>query len=355
MRRLLVCMLAGAFGVPAMPAASRVAASSSVSCSNVSIPVTIEGQSGPIAGTLCTPAGARTLQVLVHGHTYNRHYWDPPYQPETYSYVRHANAAGYATLAIDRLGGGASWHPVSSYTTYDNNVRAVHQVIEAARRGDLGTPFNRIVLVGHSYGTLTSYGVAGKFGGVDALVATGGAHVLNWPFTSTNYPPNVILASADPKFAKQNLDPGYITTTDSGHNVFVNTDNADPELVHLNETTLKDVGSVAELSTMSPMFVENLTVLNASKAINIPVLAINGEEDWFFCNRTGGKAALPDEGAADCSSDKALTESERPFFGPNAQIEGKVIPGTGHGLTVERTAPQTYAAILDFLSRHLPA
>ncbi len=45
-----------------------------------------------------------TLQLLLHGATFNKHMWDFPYKPEKYSWVRHMAAAGYTTLAVDFVG-----------------------------------------------------------------------------------------------------------------------------------------------------------------------------------------------------------------------------------------------------------
>lgn len=47
--------------------------------------------------------------------TYNQYYFDIQYQPEIYSSATAANRAGYATLAIDRLGAGASLRPPSAF------------------------------------------------------------------------------------------------------------------------------------------------------------------------------------------------------------------------------------------------
>src|SRR5689334_14888823 len=67
-----------------------------------------------LVGTLCARGSLqhKTIQVLIHGGTYDHNYWDFPYQPETYSYVRELTNAGYATLNIDRLGVGESSRPV---------------------------------------------------------------------------------------------------------------------------------------------------------------------------------------------------------------------------------------------------
>ncbi len=77
-----------------------------------------------LAGTFCEPTVLNenlfSLQVLFHGITGNRGYWNAlggspagyaPYQPQKYSWVEFAHANGYPTLALDRLGAGESSHP----------------------------------------------------------------------------------------------------------------------------------------------------------------------------------------------------------------------------------------------------
>ena len=63
-----------------------------------------------LVGWLCLAKddrhGARTVQLLVSGLTFDHNYWDTTYQPDTYSYVRAANKHGYSTFNIDRLGVG---------------------------------------------------------------------------------------------------------------------------------------------------------------------------------------------------------------------------------------------------------
>jgi pimeloyl-ACP methyl ester carboxylesterase len=116
--------------------------------SEVAVPVRFAGGTGRIAGTLSVPPGARTVQLLVHGYSYARYYWDFPYQPETYSYVRRATAAGYATLAVDRLGDGWSSRPKGRRLTWRTAARTISHVVTALRNGSLGTAFDRVVLVG---------------------------------------------------------------------------------------------------------------------------------------------------------------------------------------------------------------
>ena len=59
--------------------------------------------------TVRNPSRAKTLQLLVHGITYDHTYWagfDSIPSSPAYSWVTYANALGYPTLAIDRLGNG---------------------------------------------------------------------------------------------------------------------------------------------------------------------------------------------------------------------------------------------------------
>lgn len=313
----------------------------SSTCTDVRFPVTIsDGSVGPIAGRLCVPAGATSIQLLLHGYTYGQYYWDLPFQPSTYSYVNVANQAGYATLNIDRLGVGDSYHPPSVLVTLENNASAVQQVIQALRSGQLdGTAFKKVVLVGHSYGSLTAFLAAGRFQDIDALVVTGASHQMNVVNITTGIVAQSGPATLDPKFVNSGLDLGYLTTRPGTRSVFHNMQNTDPAVISLDEH-LKQTGTAVELITSLPE-----SVLNASRDINVPVLTVNATDEPFFCN-----GLL----TADCSSNAALAASERPFYGPGTTLDTLVVPNAGHDVTLSRSAPQTLAVIQDWLSRHVP-
>ena len=63
-----------------------------------------------MSARLCEPATGiqrrETLQLLIHGATFNKAMWDFPYKPEEYSWTRSMTNAGYTTLAIDLIGKG---------------------------------------------------------------------------------------------------------------------------------------------------------------------------------------------------------------------------------------------------------
>lgn len=314
-------------------------------CREISVPVKVTGQSGLIAGTLCAPEGATKIQLLVHGLSYGRYYWDLPYDRDRYSYPKAANERGYATLAIDRLGIGRSWHPVSPLVNYDNNASAVHQVIQAVRRGELGRRYEKVVLVGHSLGSVIAYNEAGTYQDVDAVVFTGAAHVADLLNVFRKIRLNAVPAILDPRFTGRAYDPGYETTRAGTRGEFYYPPNTDPKVVALDEK-LKETFNDVELATGASYLATSATKSSAtspSSRINVPTFTIDGDQDPFFC-----KGAV----VADCSSSTALADYERPYFGPHAVVEAKVITGAGHDLNLERSAPDSNKAILDFVDRH---
>jgi pimeloyl-ACP methyl ester carboxylesterase len=335
--KLLVAVIIGVFTAVTIPSLVGISAADAVTCQNISLTVTVAGESGPLTGTLCSPAGASTVQLLVPGFTYDRNYWDFPFHNDQYSYVKRANAAGYATLAIDRIGSGESWKPLSLIVTHQNSVDAVHQLVQALRNGNLGSQFSKVVLVGHSYGSLVSLSEAGTFHDVDALVATGSVHRPNLVNAGAAITPAITPAILDPKFANSGLDPVYVTTRVGARNIFYNTANSDPAVINADEQ-LKAVDAMLDL-------VGGLatTVTTESARINIPVFAVVGAKDQYACGLL----------AADCSSSQALANFERPFYGPGATVEGYLVPNSGHDINLEFTASQAYTQILSFVGRDM--
>ncbi|BCJ49691.1 alpha/beta hydrolase [Actinoplanes sp. NBRC 14428] len=320
----------------AAPVAARAAAPE-VTCTDVSVPVTVAGTPMPMAGRLCVPAGAKVVQVLVHGITWGQYYWDFPYQPERYSYVRAANAAGFATLNLSRLGHGASAHPPSVQITHEANASSVHQVVQALRRGELGGRFDKVMLVGHSIGALISWLEAGTYRDVDAVVATAVTHQASLEglaIDSLRYYP----APLDPKFVTSGLDLGYVTTLPGARSAYYEARNTDPAVIELDER-LKETGTQSERFTALPDI-----LFAQSKNINVPVLVVVGRQEPEFCNGLT---------SADCSSSEALTADERPYYGPDATVDALVVPDANHNVTLHRTAPQTNQAILDWSARRL--
>ncbi|WP_431045400.1 alpha/beta hydrolase [Streptomyces sp. P1-3] len=315
---------------------SGAAQAAPASCQGAGVPVT-GVVSATMHGTLCVPAGGTpdTVMVLVPGGTYNHTYWDFPYQPETYNFRQAMNDAGYATFVVDRLGTGASSRPPSALVTASVQAGAVHQVIQALRGGRIGgTDFRKVILGGHSLGSLISVIEAGTYNDADAVVLTGITHRIVAQeivdiFTSSLYP-----AALDPAFAGKSYDPGYLTTRPGTRGTaFYAPATTDPAVLATDEAT-KDVFSTAEAA--DGLGVAGL--LPYSRQIQHPVLLAVGDQDRFFCDSLGGN----------CASAAALKAQEDPYFGSAACLHTYVEPGAGHDLNLATNTVPYQRAVRDW-------
>lgn len=316
-----------------------VAAPAHAACVPVRTPATLAEREAPavtIAGTLCRPAGRapRVVQVLVHGSTYDRRYWDWPGHDGRYSYVRAMRRAGYATLAIDRLGSGASSHPKAGFVTYANNVRTLGQVVDWAQRR---LPRARVVLVGHSYGTLVSAAVANRRRDIAAVVATG-ATTTAGSATAGGIAPCLIDARTDPVtrglLPRGNGGAGYLTSRAGCRaGVFFDSAFADPAVIAEDE---------ARKGTLTPGEVVGSPLSGVGRwpvsGVRAPVLLAVGASDTLFCTPV-----------TVCGSSAALQASERPRW-RRASLTAVVHPGSGHNLNLHRSAPEFFAAVACWLN-----
>lgn len=352
-------------------------------CRDVWVPVALsvaEPKNQHIYGRLCLPEGEtpQTIQLLVHGITLTHEYWDfpdPVGPTHRYNYSRAANKAGFATLAIDRIGVGRSAHPPSTRVTVDSNTFTVQQVVQAINDGRITAPggetFDNVVYVGHSYGTVIGWYLATDYGrGIAAAVFTAAFHEV--PVStllvgaSAFYP-----AAADPKFTGKMLDPGYLTTLPgTRYEVFYAPAKANPDVLDYSEAH-KSTVTASELTGL-PL------ALNRPLNVRVPVFLVAGRLDSNFCTEnveafpaaTSGSAlgSTVDEliepyedrlfpraqdvtgaslGGTDCSSAAALVADEVPHLGPNVpSVDGYVLPGGGHHLNQARNA-QAYFRVVN--------
>jgi pimeloyl-ACP methyl ester carboxylesterase len=312
-------------------------------CTGVDVPVTLDVLlPARVHAQLCVPNGPHhtAIQVLLPGATYNSYYWDFPYQPETYSYVRAANAAGYPTLNIDRVGYGRSSREPSVALTAAAQSLVVHQLIQKLHAGAIGgTAFPRTILVGHSLGSAVAEMESSIYHDVDGVVLTGATHHiaaadLTGAILNDAYP-----AALDPRFGP-GYDPGYITTIPGRRDdVFYAAADTDPAVVASDEAH-KDVVSATELADA----VLELTA-PVSLGITAPVLIAQGGQDTLFCS---GPLA------SDCSSAAALRQEEAPYFAPAAQLRTYVLAGAGHDINLELNAADYRQAVMAWAAQFVP-
>ena len=324
----LTCSLLACFGLLAGGlAAPQAAAAAPVHCSEIDLPISVPTPRETIHGQLCMPAGGAptTVQLLIHGGTYNRVYWDFPYQPERYSYQRDMASHGYATFAVDRLGAGQSTKPPSAALLDRVEAASIHQVIGHLRAGRVGgVRFDRVVLVGHSLGSGVVTVEAATYHDVDGVILTGTSHLASALEVVKSLTIYLHPVTLDPQLRKNGSAPGYFTTRPGLRGpVFYVARNADPQVIATDEAT-KD--QAAALGVGTALMSGNLGP--ASRDIDVPVLLAVGEKDFAFCGFL----------ARDCSSAEALRKQEAPYFSPAAKLSTYVLAESGHSIALHKNA-----------------
>jgi pimeloyl-ACP methyl ester carboxylesterase len=333
--RTLPLLLAVVLAWPATAAAQQPPDSPTVTCRQQDVQVALAPDRPAdqrIFTQLCSPnpAAGRVLHVLISGATYGKLAWDFPYQPERYSYVRALNRAGVATLNLDRLGMGASSHPDSADVNVNTHIFIIHQLISAARTGAFGVPFDKVVIVGHSYGSVIAYGVGNRYPhDVNGVIISGLQHEFDPAFLrefwGTLHPAN----EEGGRFA--NLDRGYLTSRPGDRHLYYRAEAADPNVIALDEAT-KETFTTADARTFPPVMAE-------SKGIRAPVLDVIGQFDRWFC---AGER---------CDGATSTTTRTRGSFADDICFEQYVIPGTGHDVNVHYESYRWFAVAAEWTER----
>jgi len=336
-RGLRLALLALAIIGQLMIGGSRVSAQTetinpAVNCQEVRLPVSLqEGQPAnyEVVGKLCSkPNGKRVVHLLLHGATYSNAYWDFPLFPQFYSYVRSLTGAGYATLNIDRIGIGASSRPPAEQVTIQANAFVVHQLVQALRDGRIGS-FAKVIVVGHSLGCGVALSAQAQYGDANGLILTGFLHAAGPGFAEI--PTLIYPAQFDPRFASQNLPEGYFTTLPDKRSKFYFSPVADPDVITRDEQT-KETLTLGEINTFPPLVFSPID----AQAIHVPVLFVIGSRDNVFCTPPQCEEA----------------QLEPSLYPADAQVEVRVLPGTGHSLNLHFTAPVFFGIAREWSDRH---
>jgi pimeloyl-ACP methyl ester carboxylesterase len=319
----LACSLLVSCGLLASGLAVPQAAASAVSCSETDLPVSAATPRETVHGQLCIPAGRppTTVQLLIHGATYNRLYWDFPYQPERYSYQRDMASHGYATFAIDRLGTGQSTKPLSVTLLAMVEAVSIHQIVGHLRAGRVGgVRFERVVLVAHSLGSGVATLEAATYHDVDGVILTGTTHLVSPLEVVKSFATYLHQVPLDPQLRNKGGDPGYATTRPGLRgSIFYAIDDADPQVIATDEATKDEappigVGTALVFGNLGPI----------SRRIDVPVLVAVGEKDFAFCGSL----------SSDCSSAEVLRRQEAPYFAQAAHLSTFVLHGSGHSIAL---------------------
>ncbi|KAF2835443.1 alpha/beta-hydrolase [Patellaria atrata CBS 101060] len=308
-----------------------------------------------IEGTVCTPMvktqqRENTLLIATHGLGYDRRYWASTYKPKDYNFVEKALKIGYSIFFYDRLGTGKSQKISGFSNQLANQVELLAALCKGFRSGGLipgfGS-FKQIVLVGHSYGSSSTQGVAQKYPDIiDGLVLTGIAY----------YPPpdagKITLEAFAPRIAKtvdpqfSDRDNGYLAFRDihAHAQTFFKQPNYEIGAVEYAQSIANPFGIAEFLSLfiggsnaspfLGPVLVSLLSKLLCFQVLT-SLLVTTGEFDLIVC---GGE----------CNSVFAR-DIARSVFPRASVVEPYVHPGVGHGVNFGKNATGLYDVIIDFL------
>jgi pimeloyl-ACP methyl ester carboxylesterase len=322
------------------------ATTSTIECRANYIPVSLTKNSSKnqkVYAELCLPKGQKpsTVQVLLHGITYDHNYWDLPGFKNKYSYVDAATKKGYATLNVDRIGSGKSSHPLSARVDIFSDAWVAHQLVQALRKGSIDGPrgkiaFKHVIEVGHSYGSGITWIEASKYKDVDGVILTGALRDIRYDTLIKKITPSLYPAALDPKFGLLKQDVGYLTTRPgTRYKAFMAPGDVDPEVVKLDEK-LKSTVTTTEMADI-PL------IINQKRDIRVPILLVMGENDTLFC----------DDGY-DCSSAEVIIKRERSHFGSHVpSLDAYVLPKAGHDINFMKNAGDWFNYSLKWADKHI--
>ena len=275
------------------------------------------------------------LQILLHGSTYTKEYWDRGswgYGDPKYSWTRAMNRNGYATLAVDKLGSGASSHPDPVYDVQlPLQMETVHSLIMQIKAGgNAGIPIpSKLVLVTHSSGSILGADLAQTHpDDVDALVLTGypaGGANNKGGIPSYHLLPAAISA---PKRFPASLNLGYLFMNSELNrtSAFYYQCHYDPKIPHLDYLT-QGVQPIGEGFNLGP---------STQPAFKGKVLVVTGQKDPAVCGFT------PVE---QCAYNDTRVRGVGTAFGGNTGFDF-YMPDTGHDLNWHYSAPETYEVVV---------
>ena len=313
--------------IPAPPARAEVSPENNgLKVDFVQFPVTLsDGNVYTVAGYLYYHGSHqnRPLQVVVHGGTYNHLYWDVPgIGGREYSYARYMAARKYAVLAIDQLGTGASSKPDGDFLTLQETASSLHQVLASLRTdaNPAGHRFERVALVGHSFGSINSILTQAAHRDADALVVTGLGHVPH------ELPIPAELIGQLAQF------PYFTLPAEARAALFYHAPAADPAVIAYDNANMVDN------LTRGQLFTTFFAIFNPAAdrvgEVQGPVLVQLGENDALFSS--------------------AYAAGEAAFWQSASSVTVQSLPNVGHDFNTHLDHEEGWRQIEAWLSTAMP-
>jgi pimeloyl-ACP methyl ester carboxylesterase len=274
------------------------------------------------------------LQILVHGAGSDHRYWDWPLEAERYSYVDWATRRGIATLNIDRIGCGHSSYPPGREIDVAAHVHTLGQIVSTVRSGLAGMrSFGRVVLVGHSMGSVVCGATAAACDDVDAVVLTGYLPVDGTPAMGDDLFAFAFIPALEGLPQLNGIaDDGYLVPrADLGVEQLRYWAAATDAAMLEFDCLIKGPATKAELSDAA-------AAGPAIRAITTPALGLIGQYDALLIDQSLGESDTHDT-------------VRRVADGIGANFDFVVIPDAGHMLNLQRNAHEAFVAIDQWLAR----
>jgi pimeloyl-ACP methyl ester carboxylesterase len=208
------------------------------------------------------PSDKLDLIFAVHGGGYNRHYWNPHFADESYSFARFFTAHGKAVVAIDMLGLGQSSTPEPESRLDRMKIAAAHNAALAHCVAVLDRPLS-VTGLGHSMGGLMIITQAAAHQGLDRVA------VLGW----SNQP--MVLGDTDVASLQAGLIPsGYLATPREPMRKLFYWPDVPTDLIEADEASGSTSPACLGRDALTPGIVHD-----ASAQIVVPVLIVQSEID----------------------------------------------------------------------------
>jgi pimeloyl-ACP methyl ester carboxylesterase len=262
--------------------------------------------------------------------------------------VRALTNAGYATLALDRLGSGQSDHPPGDQVTVAAQAYVVHQIIQTLHVGQgPASSLGKVILVGHSTGAAIAVIEANRYADADGIILTGLLHTF--APTASVAGGLFCLVPCDPRFTQRHLPPDYETTLPGALAVVtLYSPNTDPDVMALQEAR-KDATPAGEDAGFNRV----VTTPALVQGIHVPILSGVGQYDAIFCSPPSCPEARAEPPFYDCHSQSAGARTlVATICAPRTELELVVVPNAGHNLNLHRNAPAWFATVRHWSDRH---
>ena len=274
----------------------------------------------------------KPIQVLIHGLTYNHRYWDSKrINGRSYSYARFMAKNGFVVLALDLLGSGKSDVPDGDQLNIAESSLTIAQVLFSLKSGKnpFRRSFKKIIVVGHSLGSILSVVTLGTFSSAaDALVVTGWA-----------WAPHEVLPEALVKAALQN--PYVRLPPQIREDLFYFLPKADPAVIRFDNSTLPDQTPRGIFTQGLPLLqamargnandVEFIKNFSRSNQIRVPVLVQLGEFDVIAPSR--------------------LADQEASFYPSASRVKVQTLSNIGHSFNLHINNKKSWKRIVRWLYR----